>query len=219
MEGPDVVEAFRRLMDDASDWHLRLNGLLGLTRREGNPDPTVLIRLLGDTGTYVWGQARTALYPLLRQRPVLEQVLHTARQGRGLSRARALDMLPSQYLDQLRDSLIEGLRDECPGVRGMAASKLSGCRRPRTVDAILSALAAETDAEAARQTLHTLGQWREERSLPLAVRWLDHPRSGPTAVWVLSRIDTATAWEWIRMVVVSAPGPEPVPGRGHPDVR
>lgn len=219
LDGPDVVEAFRRLMADDSDWHLRLNGLLGLTRREGTPDTTVLIGLLGDTGTHVWGHARTALYPLLRQRPVLDQVLHTARQGQGLSRARTLDMLPSEYLDRMRDSLVDGLRDACPGVRGMAASKLSGDRRPRTVDAILSALAAETDAEAARQILHTLGWWREERALPLAVRWLDHPHSGSTAVWALSRIDTSTAWEWIRMVVVSGPAPEPVPGRGHPDVR
>ncbi|MEE1758105.1 HEAT repeat domain-containing protein [Streptomyces sp. SP18BB07] len=219
LEGPDVVGAFRRLMSDDSDWHLRLNGLLGVTRREGAPDPTVLIRLLGDTGTHVWGQARTALYPLLRQGPVREQVLHTARQGRGLSRARALDMLPSKDLDRLRGSLVEGLRDECPAVRGMAASKLSGDRSSRTVDAILSALAAETDAEAARRMLHTLGWWGEERALPLAVRWLDHPHPGSTAVWALARIDTPEAWEWIRTVVVSGPGPEPVPGRGHPGVR
>ncbi|MFM9580471.1 HEAT repeat domain-containing protein [Streptomyces caniscabiei] len=217
LEGPDVVGAFRRLMSDDSDWHLRLNGLLGLARREGNPETAVLIRLLGDTGTPVWGHARMALYPLLGKRRVREQVLHTARYGRGLSRARVLDMLPSKDLARLRGSLIEGLRDECPAVRGMAASKLPDDRRSRT--AVLAALAAETDAEAARQMLHTLGWWGEERAEPLAVRWLDHPESGSTAVWALARLDTPEAWEWIRTVVAGGPGPEPVPGRGRPDVR
>ncbi|MFF9772838.1 HEAT repeat domain-containing protein [Streptomyces sp. NPDC013978] len=223
LEGPDVVGAFRRLMSDDSDWHLRLNGLLGLARREGNPETAVLIRLLGDTGTMVWGHARIALYASLGDRRVREQVLHTARYGRGMSRARALDMLPSKDLARLRGSLLDGLRDECPGVRGMSASKLPDDRRSRT--AVLSALAAETDAEAARQMLHTLGWWGEERAEPLAVRWLDHPESGSTAVWALARIDTSAAWELIRTVVVSGPGPGPGPGPelwpglGHHEVR
>lgn len=206
LEGLDVVEAFRRLMDDDSDWHLRLNGLLGLTRREGTPDTTVLIRLLGDTNTYVWGHARTALYPLLRQKSVLEQVLDTARQGQGLSRARALDMLPSQYLDQLRDSLIEGLRDECPGVRGMAASKLSGYRRSRTVDAVLSALARPMRRPPGRPSIPSAsGAKSEPCPSPCAgwtIRGRDPPPYGYCPASIRRRPGSGSGW-W------SYPGPVP----------
>ncbi|MDX3522678.1 HEAT repeat domain-containing protein [Streptomyces scabiei] len=220
LTGPEVVAALRRLSQD-TDRHLRINALLGLRVRGETPEPALLVRLLGDTESLVWGHARNALYPLLRDRPVRELLLRTARQGRGLSRVRALDMLPSKDLAGLRESLVEGLSDECPEVRGMSASKLSDEDGTRAVDAILSALAAETEPEAARQMLHTLGWRGEERVLPLAVRWLDHPDAGYTAVWTLARLDTSEAWEWIRTVVVSGPGSgsEPVPGRGHPEVR
>ncbi|MEU1553314.1 HEAT repeat domain-containing protein [Streptomyces scabiei] len=222
LTGPEVVAALRRLSQD-TDRHLRINALPALRVRGETPEPALLVRLLGDPEPLVWGHARTALYPLLRDRPVRELLLRTARQGRGLSRVRALDMLPSKDLAGLRDSLVEGLRDECPEVRGMSASKLSAENGTRAVDAILSALAAETDPEAARQMLRALGWRGEERALPLAVRWLDHPDAGSTAVWTLARLDTSAAREWIRTVVVSGPEPGPgsgpVPGRGRPEVR
>ncbi|WP_217179767.1 HEAT repeat domain-containing protein [Streptomyces sp. AC495_CC817] len=138
LTGPDVTAAFRRLLDDA-DWHLRLNGLLGLRDRGEDAEPAVLVRLLGDADPYVWGPARAALYASLSRRPVLDEVKRAARHGHGLARARALEMLPERHVRELRDSLLDGLRDECPEVREVAAGLLAGeLRGP--ADALLSPL-------------------------------------------------------------------------------
>ncbi|MDX3644924.1 HEAT repeat domain-containing protein, partial [Streptomyces sp. MB09-02B] len=138
LTGPDVTEAFRRLLDD-TDWHLRLNGLLALGSRGVSVEPAVLVRLLGDTDSYVWGPARAALYPSLNQQPVLDEVKNAARHGHGLARARALEMLPARHTRGLRDSLLDGLRDECPEVRKVVAGFLAkDLRGP--ADALLSPL-------------------------------------------------------------------------------
>ncbi|MDT0573601.1 HEAT repeat domain-containing protein [Streptomyces sp. DSM 3412] len=256
LTGPDVTEAFRRLLDDA-DWHLRLNGLLGVSGRGGSVEPAVLVRLLGDTQSYVWGPARLALFSSLGRKPVLDEVKHTARHGHGLARARALEMLPERHTRDLRDSLLDGLRDECPEVRrvvagllakhlagpaeallsplglsgavdaffsavrrsGVAESLLPALRPSATADALLAALEAETDATVAARLLTALGGWGDVRAVPAAVRWLDHPEAGPSAVRALAGLGTPAAVRWIRAAFVSAPGPDLGPGLGHPTVR
>ena len=257
LTGPAVAEAFRRLLED-TDWHLRLNGLLGLGARGETAEPAVLVRLLGDAGPYVWGPARSALYTSLHQKPVLEQLLHTARHGHGLARVRALDMLPQQHLRGLRDTFLDGLHDECPAVRRAVVGHLAGdlphgpadallsplglsgavdtffsalrrsgavesllpvLRPSATADALLSALEAETDSDVAARLLGVLGRWGDVRAVPAAVRWLDHPGTGTSAVEALAGIGTPTAVRWIRAALVCVPGPDPGPGLGQPAVR
>ncbi|MDX2516500.1 HEAT repeat domain-containing protein [Streptomyces stelliscabiei] len=257
LTGPDVVAALRRLSED-TDRHLRVNALLGLHARGETAEPELLVRLLGDTEPLVWGHARRALHASRDEGPVREQLLRAARHGHGLSRARALETLPARHRFELRDSLLAGLRDECPEVRrvvvgiladdprhGTADALLSALRlsgpaaalhhalrrtgtaepllavlRPSgTADAFLSALEAETDAEVAARLLRALGDRGDVRAVPAAVRWLDHPGSGPAAVRALAAIGTPTAVRWIGAVAVSGPGPDPGPGLGHPDVR
>ncbi|MBD9724486.1 HEAT repeat domain-containing protein [Streptomyces caniscabiei] len=259
LTGPEVTEAFRRLLDDA-DRHLRLNGLLGVRGRDGDIEPALLVRLLGDSWSLVWGHARLAAYALLDRQPVLDEMRRTARQGHGLARARALEMLPERHTRDLRDSLLDGLRDECPEVRQVSAGLLardlggpaeallsslglsgavdsffsalrrSGAAEPllpllpsprpsATADALLAALKAETDADVAARLLGVLGRWGDVRAVPSAVRWLDHPDAGGSAVHALAGIGTPAAVRWIRAVFVSAPGPDLGPGLGQPSVR
>ncbi|MGW1667380.1 HEAT repeat domain-containing protein [Streptomyces sp. NPDC002324] len=257
LTGPDIVAALRRLSDD-TDRHLRINALLGLRARGETAEPEVLVRLLGDTEPLVRGHAQCALYASRDEGPVLEQLLHAARHGRGLSRARALEMLPARHRRKLRDSLLDGLRDECPEVRrvvagiladdprhgpadallsalrlsgpvdalhyalrrtGTAESLLPALRPSDTADAFLSALETETDADVAARLLSALGDRGDVRAVPAAVRWLDHPGSGPDAVRALAAIGTPTAVRWIAAVAVSGPGPDLGPGLGHPHVR
>lgn len=218
----------------------------------------MLVRLLGDTGPYVWGPARAALYTSLRKKPVWDEVIHAARHGQGLARARALEMLPARHTPGLRDSLLTGLRDECPEVRRVVVGLLAGALRrgpadallaplrlsgavdalfsalrrsgavesllpalrpSDTADALLAALEAENHADVAARLLSTLGDWGDVRAVPAAVRWLDHPSSGTTAVRALADIGTPTAVRWIRAAAVSGPGPDLGPGLGRPDVR
>lgn len=218
LTGPAVVAAFRRLLDDA-DWHLRLNGVLGLSSRGETLETPVLIRLLGDRSPYLWGPARNALLASLHDKSVLDEVLRTAQHGHGFARARALDMLPAQYTRDMRDSLLAGLRDASPDVRLAIVSELSADERPSTVDALVSALEAETDADVAALLLRRLGERGEARVLPAAVRWLDFPRAGPSAVEALVGIGTPTAIQWIRAALAATPGPDVGPGLGHPEVR
>lgn len=219
LTGPTVTEAFRRLLLDDSDWHLRLNGLLGLSGRDETVDTAVFIRLLGERTPYLWGPARRALLASLPRKPVLDEVLRTAEHGHGLARARALEMLPAEDIRRMRDSLLAGLRDESPDVRWAVVRQLSKDRRPSTADALLSALEAETDTDTAARLLRTLGRWKETRAVPAAVRWLDRPETGSIAVQALVDIGTPTAVEWLRATVAATPGPEVGPGLGRPEVR
>lgn len=257
LTGLTVTEAFRRLAEDA-DRHLRINALLGLGGRGETLEPAVLVRLLGDTEPLVRGHAQRALHASRNQGPVLEELLRTARHGHGLSRARALEMLPARHTRGLRDALLDGLRDECPAVRraavgllaedlrhgpadallsplrlsgavdalftalrrsGTAESLLPVLRPSGTADVFLSALEAETDADVAARLLSALGGWGDVRTVPAAVRWLDHPEAGPGAVRALVSIGTPTAVRWITSAAVSGPGPDLGPGLGHPWVR
>ncbi|MGW0845531.1 HEAT repeat domain-containing protein [Streptomyces sp. NPDC002787] len=219
LQGPDVVEAFRRLLDDDSDWHLRLNGLLGLSGRGETVEKAVYLRLLGDSSPLLWGPARTALAASLSQQPVLDEVLRIAEHSHGRARAQALAMLPSEHTRRMRDSLLAGLRDESPHVRRAVAYELFHDRRPDTADVLLSALETETDGDVAYLLLWKLGKWGETRVLPAAVRWLDHPKVGPTAVQTLVDLGTPEAVQWIRAALATTPGPDPGPGLGHPEVR
>lgn len=219
LTGPAVTDAFRRLLLDDSDWRLRLNGLLGLSSRGGTVETAVYIRLLGERSPLLWGPARTALSASLPRKPVLDEVLRTAEHGHGLARARALGILPAEHTRRMRDSLLAGLRDESPEVRRAVAYELSEDRRPSTVDALLSALEAETDTDVAELLLRRLGKWGEVRLLPAAVRWLDHPRAGPSAVEALVGLGTPEAVQWVRAALAAAPGPDLGPGLGHPEVR
>ncbi|MFM9692170.1 HEAT repeat domain-containing protein [Streptomyces europaeiscabiei] len=139
LTGPAVTEAFRRLAEDA-DRHLRINALLGLGGRGETLEPAVLVRLLGDTEPVVWGHAQRALHSSRDQGPVREELLRTARNGHGLSRARALEMLPARHTRGLRDALLDGLRDECPEVRRAAVGLLAKDLRHGPADALLSPL-------------------------------------------------------------------------------
>ncbi len=257
LTGPDVTEAFRRLLEDP-DWHLRLNGMIGLDSRGGTAEPAVLIRLLGDPRSYVWGLAQGALYPRRDEPLVRDELIRTARHGHGLSRARALEMLPDPQLRGLRDTFLGGLRDECPEVRRMCAlliareprygpvgavlaplglsgavdglfsalrragapeSLLSLLQPSETADALLAALEAETAADTAAQLLRALGDRGDARAVPAAVRWLDRPGAGASAVLALAGIGTPTAVRWIAATAAAGPGPDLGPGLGHPYVR
>lgn len=102
---------------------------------------------------------------------------------------------------------------------GAVESLLPVLRPSATADALLSALDTETDSDVAARLLDVLGRWGDVRAVPAAVRWLDHPRAGTTAVEALADIGTPTAVRWIRAAAVSGPGPDLGPGLGRPDVR
>jgi HEAT repeat protein len=129
---------------------------------------------------------------------VLREMLRAARLGYGTVRARALELLPARCTAQLRDSLLDGLRDQEPEVRQAVAGKLAEDPEPGTADVLRAALDAERDPDVASTLLHALGRRGERGALPAAVRWFDDPEVGPAAVWAMAGIGTPEAVRQIR---------------------
>jgi HEAT repeat protein len=154
--------------------------------------------LLGDPEPGIWGRARVQVWQRMDDDAMLAEVIRTAREGPGASRAKALEMLPAEYTAQLRDSLLTGLRDQAPEVRRAVVSKLINDPAPGTTDALLAALQDERDPRVASWLLSALGRLRERGALTPAVRWLDHPDAGASAVKALAAIGTSTAVRHIR---------------------
>ncbi|WNO70420.1 HEAT repeat domain-containing protein [Streptomyces sp. AM8-1-1] len=203
LKGPAVIDAFARLLRD-SDRHVRLNALTGLTRLKAIGDRKAVVLLLGDPDWRVWGHAR-CLVETRMDDDLRAEVLHTARQGPGAARARALDMLPSRYTHRLRDSLLEGLHNPAFEVREAVVGKLVDLKERGTAGLLLTTLQDERHPDVARRLLRALGRLGERRLLAAALPWLDHPDVGPVAVDVLADIGTPTAVRQIRSVLTQWP--------------
>jgi HEAT repeat protein len=197
LTGSAVIEAFGRLLRE-EDWRIRLSALIGLRRLRAPGDAGALVPLLADPDPMVWGHARGLVMALIDDDAVLTEILRTARQGYGTVRARALESLPARCTAQLRDSLLDGLRDQEPEVRQAAADKLAEDPEPGTAGVLQAALETECDPHVASTLLHALGRRGERGALPAAVRWFDDPEVGPAAVWALADIGTPEAVRQIR---------------------
>ncbi|MFE6130151.1 HEAT repeat domain-containing protein [Streptomyces sp. NPDC056437] len=203
LTGPAVTDAFGRLLRDP-DRYVRLNALTGLTRLKAIGDGKALVLLLGDPDFRIWGHAR-GLVATQMDDDLRAEVLHTARQGPGAARARALEMLPARDTHRLRDSLLEGLHNPAPEVREAVVGKLVDLKKRGTAALLLTALQDERHPDVARRLLRALGRLGERRLLAAALPWLDHPDVGPVAVDVLADIGTPTAVRQIRSVLTQWP--------------
>jgi HEAT repeat protein len=162
------------------------------------------VRLLGDPEPAIWGHASGLVLTLMHENAVLAEVLDTARQGPGAARVKALEVLPARYTAQLRDSLLGGLRDHSPEVRQAVVGRLADDPEPGTAGVLLAALEEERHPDVARRLLYALARLGERRALTMAVRWLDHPGVGPSAVLVLVGIGTPTAVRRLRSALTES---------------
>jgi HEAT repeat protein len=203
LTGPAVIDSFGRLLRD-EDWHVRLSALIGLRRLRAPGDIEAVFPLLADPDPIVWGHARDLVRALRDDDAALTAMLRTARDGHGAARARVLELLPARCTAQLRDSLLDGLRDPDPGVREAVVDRLAEDPEPGTGGALLAALETERDPNVVRRLLNALGQRREHGALPAAMRWFDDPNVAPAAVSALASIGTPEAVRQIRSALIPA---------------
>ncbi|MGI5460751.1 HEAT repeat domain-containing protein [Streptomyces sp. CA-249302] len=197
LSGGSVTEALARLLGD-TERHLRINALDALYALGTPGDVPALVALLGDPDSQVWGRADRMVRKHLRDPAVEAEVLRTACEGTGPTRARALDALPVRRIAQVQGSLVDALRDESPPVRIAAARRLSRIDGEPVADALAAALVDERDPGVASQLLNRLGHRGDRRATGPAVRWLHHPEAGPSAACALGGIDTAEAARQLR---------------------
>ncbi|MFF7161877.1 HEAT repeat domain-containing protein [Streptomyces sp. NPDC008086] len=184
LDGPAAVDAYARLLRDP-DRHLRINALDGLGALGVPGHAPALVALLRDPDPAVWGRARALLYRLRRDPAVSAEVVRTAEQGADDARVRALQLLPGEWTERLRDALVTGLRDASAEVRIAVAARLSDVEATRTRDALVGALETERDADVAASLLRGLGRRSEERVTGPATRWLGDAVAGPSAAYAL----------------------------------
>ncbi|KOG07745.1 HEAT repeat domain-containing protein [Streptomyces viridochromogenes] len=201
LDGPEVVDAFSRLLRDP-DHHLRINALDGLGALGVPGSVPGLVALLGDREPAVWGRARVLVYRFRDDPAVWAEVVRTAERGEADARVRALELLPGQWTERLRDSLVTGLRDASARLRIAVAGRLSDVEAAQTQDALVGALEAERDAKVAAVLLRGLGRRGEERVSGPAGRWLGDAVAGPAAADALGAAGTRPAAGMLRMALV-----------------
>ncbi|MBT1093207.1 HEAT repeat domain-containing protein [Streptomyces sp. Tu102] len=208
LDGPAIVDAFSRLLRDP-DHHLRINALDGL-RALGVPgDAGALLALLGDPDWAVWGRARSLVFDFRKDPAVSAELVRTAEQGAADARVLALELLPEQWTERIRDSLVTGLRDEAPQVRSTVARRLADMEDKRSRDALAEALEAEQDAGVAELLIRLLAERGDERVTGPAIRWLGDAAAGSSAASALGAVGTRVAVHVLRTAVTDGA----LPGR------
>ncbi|MFF8356530.1 HEAT repeat domain-containing protein [Streptomyces chartreusis] len=208
LDGPAIVDAFSRLLRDP-DHHLRINALDGL-RALGVPgDAGALLALLGDPDWAVWGRARSLVFDFRKDPAVSAELVRTAEQGAADARVLALKLLPEQWTERIRDSLVTGLRDEAPQVRSTVARRLADMEDKRSRDALAEALEAEQDAGVAELLIRLLAERGDERVTGPAIRWLGDAAAGSSAASALGAVGTRVAVHVLRTAVTDGA----LPGR------
>jgi len=109
-------------------------------------------------------------------------------------RAADLVRLANRYGRAATGVLCGYLGDEAAVVRESVAGVLARTGGPSCRQPLRDALAKETDADAARAMIHTLGVKSDPEAVEAVARWLANRETERTAVQSLARIGTESAW-------------------------